>query len=78
MIKIWLKDGTYLDCVIYENGESGQLPITHHNRIHFKFLKIVNHENFKDGLIHFQSAMINGKLHANNVVHYEIYEEKSE
>lgn len=72
MINVLLKDGTLLNCSIYESDKSGEYPILNHERINCLFIKKGKKDNFKDGLINFQTEMINGKFHVNNVLSYEI------
>lgn len=54
---------TILECSIYESGKSGEYPIVNHERINYLFTKRNKEDNFKDGLIHFQTEMINGKIY---------------
>lgn len=69
MINVLLEDGTYLICSIYESDKSGEYPILNHERINYLFKK---KPEFKDNFINFQTEMINGKFHPNNVIWYEI------
>jgi hypothetical protein len=72
-MKVLLKDGLFLDCVIYETGNSGEFPIEDQERIHDKFSRInKNHENFKNDLICFQTDYIHGYFHPCNVKWYSI------
>lgn len=64
MVKVLLKDGTYLECSIYETGQKGEYPIVNHERIQYLF--------GSNNLINFQTEMINGRFHSTNVIWYSI------
>jgi hypothetical protein len=70
MIKVLLKDGTFLDCVIF--NEDGR-AIGNLKEIHERFSKEFKPiENFKEDMIHFQTDYINGHFHPANVKWYTI------
>lgn len=71
MLNVILKDGTLLKCVIFETGLPGELPIKDHGRINYLFDQKYREEK---SYINFQTEMINGKFHPNNVLSYEILE----
>ena len=73
-VRVLLKDGTYLECAIYETGVSGECSINNKEVINEKFSKN-NIINFKKDMINFQSAYINGKFHPHNVLWYAIIED---
>lgn len=70
-IHVILKDGTALDCVIYETDGKGELPILDINKIDNKFGK--DGKGIHD-YIYFQTEMINGKFHPMNVERYIVFE----
>jgi hypothetical protein len=73
MVEVLLKDGTFLDCCIYETGNSGEFPIDDRDKIHKRFSKINrNHEDFKKDCINFQTEYINGHFHPCNVKWYSV------
>jgi hypothetical protein len=69
-IEVVLKDGTVLNCCIYEVGRNGEYPIISTEKIHSKFN--TNNNNNNNDLISFQTKYINGKFHPSNVLKYEI------
>lgn len=66
-IHIVLKDGTVLDCVIYKNGNKGELPIQDFDKV----CEILE----SDSSIHFQTRTINGHTHTSNIESYTVYED---
>ena len=68
-IYVELKDGTELNCVIYETGSAGEYPILDNERIKYLFSLRGLHD-----YIYFQTEMINGKFHPANVVNLTIDE----
>lgn len=70
MIAVELKDGTILNCSVYEADRKGELPILNHERINYLFSK-----NNANSIICFQTEMINGKFHRDNVNKYSIEHE---
>lgn len=68
MINVKLKDGTAINCTIFER--EGSIAIFNHERIDYLFsLKGVC------DFIYFQTEMISGKFHPSNVVKYTINHE---
>lgn len=63
-IEIILKDHTKLKCMIYETNKSGELPIIDVDRINYKLSK---DRTGKDDYVYFQTEMINGKFHPQNI-----------
>jgi hypothetical protein len=63
-IEIILKDGMKLKCMIYETNNKGELPIIDVDRIHYKLSK---DRIGKDEYVYFQTEMINGKFHPQNI-----------
>jgi hypothetical protein len=75
MIKVTLKDGTILNCNIYETDKAGDYPIINHERINYLFNRVENKGSFIEAMINFQTSIINGKFHPVNVESYEILHE---
>ncbi len=71
-VRVLLKDGTFLKCVIFENDSNfvDQNCITNEEIINEKLCKNRNKTN-KD-LVYFQTKYISGKFHPSNVLWYEI------
>jgi hypothetical protein len=66
MIKVLLKDGTFLTCDIYEDNKHGDSPILNYERIHCLL------SGYEKEMVKFQTEMINGQFHSNNVLWYTI------
>lgn len=63
-IEITLKDNTKLKCMIYETCNKGEYPIIDVERIMYKLSK---DRASKDDFVYFQTEMINGKVHPQNI-----------
>lgn len=68
MIRVELKDGTILNCSIYETGKQGEYPILNYYRIEYLFSLTGTND-----YINFQTETIQGKFHPSNIVHYTIH-----
>lgn len=74
-VHVLLKDGTYLDCVIFDlsDMETGQAATNNEELIHELFSKENrSHDNFRSEFVWFQTDYINGHFHPMNVLWYEI------